>query len=150
VAVNLKSAYLCMRLAIPYMVKAGEGRVVNISSVAGIHGLANLAAYSAAKAGVIGLTKSVAAELSGSGITVNAVAAGLVKTKMGDSLLKFIGADDDAWAKNNTLTQKLVQPEEVAALVRYLVSDEAKNVTGQVFVIDSGSSVSPAKKFLEH
>jgi 3-oxoacyl-[acyl-carrier protein] reductase len=150
VTVNLKSAYLCMREAIPFMLKREGGRIVNISSVAGLHGLANLSAYSASKAGVIGLTKSVAAELSGSGITVNAIAAGLVKTRMGDSLLGFIGVNDDEWAKSNTLTQKLIQPEEVAALVCYLVSDKAKNITGQVFVIDSGSSIIPAKKFLEH
>ncbi|PSN84703.1 short-chain dehydrogenase [Candidatus Marsarchaeota G1 archaeon BE_D] len=144
---NLKSTYLCCRFSIPHMLKNSWGRIVNITSVAGLHGAVHLCAYSAAKAGVIGLTKALAAELESTGITVNAVAAGLVKTKMGESLLRYLGVEEKEWANRFTLTHKLIEPEEVGTLVGYLVSEDAKNVTGQVFVIDSGSTIKQASYF---
>ena len=139
--VNLKSVYLCTRRALPGMLNVGWGRIVNITSVAGLHGLSGLVPYSAAKAGVIGFTRALATELKGSGVTVNAIAAGLVNTRMGVSLVELMGLTLEEWAKKHTLTGRVVEPEEVAELVAYLISDAARNVTGQVFVIDSGQTL---------
>ncbi len=139
--VNLGGAYLCTRRALPGMLGKGWGRIINVSSVAGIQGLAGLVAYSTAKAGLIGFTKALAQELRGSGVTVNAIAPGFVRTDMGVSFFKFFGEDPDQWASRETLTGKLVEPEEVARVVSFLASDSASNITGQVFIIDSGLSI---------
>jgi len=137
---NLKSAYLCSRYALPHMIKARWGRIINITSIEGILGAAYNIPYATAKAGLIGFTKSLAAEVSDYGITVNAVAPGLVRTKMGLSLLQVLGISEEDWARSTTLTGRIIEPEEVAELVAFLASDEAKNITGQLFVIDSGTS----------
>ncbi len=116
--------------------------------------MAYLSAYSAAKAGLIGFTRALAAELSPHGITVNAVVAGLVKTKMGLSLMEAIAGkekiDDVAkqWAEKHTLTKNIIVPDEVASLVLFLISEEAKNITGQTFVIDAGQSIIESKNYL--
>jgi len=80
-------------------------------------------------------------------VTVNAVAAGLVRTKMGMNLLDFVRAKEEDWARETTLTDKLIEPEEVAELVTYLSSDLARNITRQVFVIDAGFTIVSARKF---
>ncbi len=151
---NLKSAFLCSKYASDVMVKKEWGRIINISSVAGIMGMALLIPYSAAKAGLIGLTKSLAAELSPYGITVNAIAAGLVKTKMGLSLVELLSQKSNIeefakqWSLQHTLTKKMLLPEEIASLVTFLASEEAGNITGQVFVIDSGWSINEARNYM--
>ncbi len=145
--VNLRSVFLCTKRALPSMIEREWGRIVNITSIAGIMGLAGLAAYSAAKAGIIGFTKSLAQELKGTGITVNAVAAGFVKTKMGLSFFEATGISPETWAKKWTLTERLLEPEDIAEVVAFLVSEKASNITGQVIVVDAGTTVAGGRNF---
>ncbi|MFB6470059.1 MAG: SDR family NAD(P)-dependent oxidoreductase [Vulcanisaeta sp. AZ3] len=145
---NLKSAYLLSRFAIPHMVKRGWGRIINISSIEGIIGAAYNVPYATAKAALIGFTKALAAELAPYGITVNAIAPGLVRTKMGMSLLQVLNIKEEEWIRSSTLTGRLIEPEEIAETVAFLVNDLAKNITGQVLVVDSGISILPASRHL--
>ncbi|MCE4606335.1 MAG: SDR family oxidoreductase [Desulfurococcales archaeon] len=138
IRVNLDGVFYVTRKALPLLSKSPSGRIINITSIAGIRGLPGLAAYSAAKAGVIGFTKALAQELSGSSITVNAVAVGFAKTEMGLSFFKATGVSVEDYEAKYTLTGKLVEPVEVARIVVYLSSEDARNITGNVFVVDSG------------
>lgn len=130
---NLTGVFLCTRAASKIMLKQRYGRIINITSVAGQMGNPGQANYSAAKAGVIGFTKTVAKELASRGITVNAVAPGFIATDMTSKLsnteeiLKFIPLN------------RYGQPEEVAGMVRFLAADSAAAyITGQVFNVDGG------------
>jgi 3-oxoacyl-[acyl-carrier protein] reductase len=130
---NLTGVFLCTRAASKIMLKKRSGRIINITSVAGQMGNPGQANYSAAKAGVIGFTKTVAKELASRGITVNAVAPGFIATDMTSKLsnteeiLKFIPLN------------RYGQPEEVAGMVRFLAADPAAAyITGQVFNVDGG------------
>lgn len=129
---NLTGVFLCTKAASKIMLKQKSGRIINITSVAGLMGNPGQANYSAAKAGVIGFTKTVAKELAARGITVNAVAPGFISTDMthdlkADDILKFIPL------------ARYGEPEEVAGMIRFLGTDPAAAyITGQVFNVDGG------------
>ncbi len=135
--VNLKGTFNCCRAAAQRMMKQRYGRIVNMSSVVGVAGNAGQANYAASKAGVIGLTKAVAKELAGRNITANAVAPGFIETDMTDAL-----SDKQRTAITERIASKrLGAPEDVAALVSFLASEEAGYVTGQVVCVDGGMSL---------
>lgn len=134
---NLKSVYLCSRAAMRGMLRARWGRIVSISSVAGVYGNAGQANYAAAKAGVIGFTRSLAKEIGSRGITVNAVAPGFIETDMTADLGE---AAAEAVIRQIT-TGRLGRPEEVASAVGYLASDDAAYITGQTIVVDGGLAI---------
>ena len=131
---NLRGAFLMTRACSASMVKRRFGRIVNISSVSGLMGNAGQANYSAAKAGMIGLTKSVARELAARGITCNAIAPGFVETDMTAALSdKAIEA-----ALSSVPMKRMGKPEEIAALACFLCSDPAGYMTGEVIRMDGG------------
>lgn len=135
--VNLKGTFNCCKAAAQRMMKQRYGRIINLSSVVGVAGNAGQANYAASKAGVIGLTKSIARELAARNITANAVAPGFIATDMTDAL-----SDKQREAIVGRIASKrLGAPEDVAALVRFLASEEAGYVTGQVICIDGGMSL---------
>ncbi len=131
---NLRSVYLVTKTALKPMLRARWGRVISISSVSGISGNPGQANYAASKAAVVGFTKSVAREVGSRGITVNAVAPGFIQTDMTEAL----GDQVTAAAAERVALGRLGQPEEVAAAVGYLSSDEAAYVTGHTLVVDGG------------
>ncbi len=133
-AVNLRSVFLCTRAAAKIMIKQRSGRIINISSIVGERGNIGQANYSSAKAGIIGFTKSVARELAGRGITVNAIAPGFIETEMTQSVSQEL---KDAYLKQIPL-QRFGKPEEVAYVVKFLASDEASYITGIVINVDGG------------
>ena len=134
---NLKGTFLCMKAVSRLMMRQRYGRIVNLSSVVGLRGNAGQVNYAASKAGVVGMTKSLAKELASRGVTVNAVAPGFIETDM-------TAAMTDA-AKTATLSsipmQKLGAPEDVARAVAFLASDEAAYITGQVLAVDGGMAM---------
>lgn len=133
-AVHLRGAFNCTRAALPLMIRNGYGRVINISSVWGQTGAANEVAYSTAKAGLIGFTKALAKEVGRGGITVNAVAPGVIDTDM----LAHLSPEDRASLADATPVGRLGSPEDVAGIVVYLASPAGAFVTGQVISADGG------------
>lgn len=137
IAVNLKGVFNCTKAVTRQMLKQKWGRIINISSVSGLLGNAGQANYAAAKAGVIGLTKTAARELASRGVTVNSVAPGFIETEMTDVL--------DEQVKKQLFDQiplgRFGTVEEVAKVVRFLASDDAAYITGQTISVDGGMSM---------
>jgi 3-oxoacyl-[acyl-carrier protein] reductase len=134
IAANLTGAFTCTQAVLKAMVKARHGRIINITSVVGETGNAGQANYAASKAGLIGFTKALAQEVASRGITVNAVAPGMIETDMTKAISE--GAHEE-WAKRIPL-QRLGTPDDVAAAVRFLASDEAAYITGHVLAVNGG------------
>lgn len=135
--VNLTGVFNTIRALTPRMREAGTGRIVNITSINGIRGKFGQANYTAAKAGMIGLTKTAARELGPKGVTVNAIAPGMVMTDMAKQLPKEV-LDR---ALGETLLNELAQPEDIANAVLFLLSDEARMITGEVIRVDAGQYI---------
>ena len=132
--VNLKGTFNCAKHASAIMLKQRFGKIINMTSVVGIAGNAGQVNYAASKAGVIGLTKSLAKELGSRGITVNAVAPGFINTDMTASLSEKVKEE----ASKNIPLKRLGDPEDIANLVGFLASDAANYITGQVINVDGG------------
>ena len=135
--VNLKGAFLCCKAVARIMMRQRWGRIINMSSVVGVQGNAGQANYAASKAGLIGMTKSLARELAPRGITVNAVAPGFIETDMTAVLSDNVLSS----ARGHIALGRLGRPEEVAALVRFLADEQAGYITGQVIGVDGGMSL---------
>jgi 3-oxoacyl-[acyl-carrier protein] reductase len=131
---NLKGVFNCIRHAVPLMMKQRSGKIINITSVVGLMGNAGQANYSAAKAGIIGLTKSTAKEIGSRGITVNAIAPGFIDTDM-TSVLSDKVKDT---IKNGIVLKKLGKPENIADAVYFLASSMGDYITGQIISVDGG------------
>ena len=134
ISTNLSSVFYCCKAALPAMIRAHSGVIINIASMWGEVGASCEAAYSAAKAGVIGLTKALAKEVGPSGIRVNAVSPGVVMTDM----MAEYSADDIAALKEETPLNALGTPEDIADAVLYLASDKARFITGEVLSVNGG------------
>ena len=132
---NLKGAFNMIRACYSGFIRKKSGRIINISSVSGIMGNAGQANYSASKAGVIGLTKSVARELASRGITCNAVAPGFIQTDMTENL------GDNNPLLNSIPLGRMGKPEDIAAAVAFLASDSAAYITGEVLNVDGGLAI---------
>jgi 3-oxoacyl-[acyl-carrier protein] reductase len=134
IAIDLTGAFLGCRAVLPGMIEGGYGRIVNIASIAGKEGNPNAVPYSAAKAGVIGMTKAIAKEVATHGVLVNAVTPAVIATE----ILSQLTDEHIAYMTSRIPMGRVGQPEEVAALVRFLCSEEVTFSTGAVFDISGG------------
>jgi 2-dehydro-3-deoxy-L-rhamnonate dehydrogenase (NAD+) len=133
-AVNLHGPFYLCRAIIPHMRSRGYGRIVNIASIAGKEGNPNMTAYSASKAAIIGLTKSMAKEVATEGICINAVSPAVIRTKILDQLT----AEQVSYMVERIPMKRTGQPEEVAAVVHFLASRDCSFVTGQCYDVSGG------------
>ncbi|MFC2023066.1 3-oxoacyl-[acyl-carrier-protein] reductase, partial [Chloroflexota bacterium] len=135
--VDLKSVFLCTRAVLKHMIKQRRGRIISIASIVGVVGNRGQANYAAAKAGIIGFTRTVAKEVASRGVTANAIAPGFIETEMTRQL-------EESW--KDELKQRiplgyLGAPQDVAETVAFLASEEARYITGQVLGVDGGMSI---------
>lgn len=137
IAINLKGVWLCMKYQLPELLKQGSGSIVNCASIAGMIGYQDLPAYVASKHGIIGLTKTAALEFAKSGIRINAVCPGVIKTPMIDRLTGNNKEAEDQYASMEPIG-RLGRPEEIANAVVWLCSDEASFITGHAMAVDGG------------
>ena len=137
ISTNLKGTFLCMKAVSRLMLKQRYGRIVNLSSVVGLRGNAGQVNYAASKAGVVGMTKSLAKELASRGVTVNAVAPGFIETDMTAALTDAARAA----AQGAIPMNRLGAPEDVAKAAAFLASDDAAYITGQVLAVDGGMAM---------
>lgn len=135
--INLKGTFNCIKHISRQMLKQKSGRIINLSSVVGVYGNAGQVNYSASKAGIVGITKSVAKELGSRGITVNAVAPGFIVTEMTDAMPE----DAKQQVADRIAMKKLGNVEDIAELVAFLASEKASYITGQVICVDGGMSI---------
>ena len=135
--INLKGTFNCIKHVSRQMLKQRAGRIVNMSSVVGIYGNAGQVNYAASKAGVIGITKSVAKELGSRGITVNAIAPGFIETDMTEAMTK----EAKKQVSEHISLKRLGQAKDVADLALFLVSENSTYITGQVIGVDGGMSI---------
>lgn len=131
---NLKGAFNMIKQVYSVFMKQRNGRIINISSVSGLMGNAGQANYSASKAGVVGLTKTVAKELAARGVTCNAIAPGFIATDMTDKLSDKVKEA----AINSIPMKKMGEPSDIACMATFLASDNAKYITGEVIRVDGG------------
>ncbi len=145
-AINLNGTFYCTRAALPEMLSRGWGRVINIASIAGKTGAPYIAAYSASKHGVLGLTRSVALEIATKGITVNAICPGYVDTEMTSRGVENITKKTSLTAdqalesiRKMSPQNRIIDADEVAALALLLASEDGRGITGQAINVDGGS-----------
>ena len=135
--VNVDGAYHCIQAVLPRMLHEKEGNIINVTSIWGLHGASCEVAYAATKAALVGLTKSLAAELAPSGIRVNAVAPGSIETDM----VRMLGPETRDLLIEETPLGRLGTPEDVAHAVAFLASEKASFLTGQILIADGGFTV---------
>jgi 3-hydroxybutyrate dehydrogenase len=145
-AINLSGTFYCTRAALPQMIEQGWGRIINVASIAGKTGAPYIAAYSASKHGVLGLTRSAALEVAAKGITVNAICPGYVDTDMTtrgiENITKRTSLSADQameTLKKMSPQNRLVEPQEVAALALLLASEDGRGINGQAINVDGGT-----------
>lgn len=134
--INLKGAFNYLRAAAPVLRRQKSGKVVNVTSINALRGRAGLANYGAAKAGLIALTRTAARELGSANINVNAVAPGMVETPLTERL----AADVLQRARQESALGRLAKPREIADVIFFLCSEQARHITGQVIVVDAGQT----------
>ena len=140
IAINLRGVFLGMKFALPHMMKARSGSIINTASIAGLVGIKGGAAYSAAKAGVIAMTRVAAVEYGRYNIRVNAICPGAIETPMAERI-RAGATPNPAAIKRISLLERMARPDEIAKVALFLASDDASFATGAPFIIDGGWTV---------